>query len=130
MSINLFNKNNRKNLGLTRLVKMIYQRAKYGVSNWDLWDLDTYVIELMPEVMHRFIEGDVGYPCDDEFPTYDSYIKHLQNIEADFTCAREHLETSRNTEDWQEEEKEYKQALECWKQGIAKFIDILPTLWW
>lgn len=68
------NKNNAFNLGYTknfvqnikifkRGIKYAYQRITRGYSDYDIWDLDYYISDLLSEMLNHFADTTHSYPC-------------------------------------------------------------------
>ena len=72
-----------------RSFKYAYQRITRGYSDSDLWDFDTYLLELFTHGLSDFADRTIGYPGDDEFPTYESWTKFLHELALHFLKANE-----------------------------------------
>lgn len=61
-----------------RQFKWAYQRVTKGYCDFDWWDMDTYLSQLIPDMLERFIKDGHGYPGTDEFPTTEKWNEYLQ----------------------------------------------------
>lgn len=63
-----------------RQFKWAYQRATRGFCDYDYWDLDIYLSELMAQSIKELAEKTHSYPGTEEFPTYESWRDYLYKI--------------------------------------------------
>lgn len=63
-----------------RQFKWAYQRVTRGFCDYDYWDLDTYLSELMAQSIKMLADNTHGYPGTEEFPTYESWKEYLYKI--------------------------------------------------
>ena len=54
-------------------VKYIYQRAKYGYCDRDIWSIDYWFLEVMPGMLQQLKENTDSYPCTADLPTHAVY---------------------------------------------------------
>ena len=72
-----------------RQFKWAWQRATRGYCDSDVWDLDTFYLDLFYATLIRFADTTNGYPGTDEFPTPESWDKYLRDMAIDFYRAQE-----------------------------------------
>ena len=63
-----------------RQFKWAYQRVTRGFCDYDYWDLDTYLSELLAQSIKMLADKTHGYPGTEEFPTYESWQQYLYKI--------------------------------------------------
>lgn len=63
-----------------RQFKWAYQRVTRGFCDYDYWDLDTYLSELLAQSLKKLADDGNGYPGTEEFPTYESWQEYLYKI--------------------------------------------------
>ncbi len=51
-------------------IKYIYQRAKYGYCDRDIWSIDYWFLEVMPGMLQQLKENTDSYPCTADFPAH------------------------------------------------------------
>ena len=76
-------------------IKWAYQRATRGYSDWDLWDLDSYYVQLMINSMHDFAEKTNSHPSG---MTHEDWQELVHTIARCFEESQESLED--NLESW------------------------------
>lgn len=91
MNLNVFNRHNfyswhypkywGKNLGIFfRQFKWAYQRITKGYCDFDWYDLDTYLAQLMANAIDDLAEYGMGYPGTGEFDTPEKWKAYLKKI--------------------------------------------------
>ena len=85
-------------------LKAAWQRATRGWANRDTWNLDGYLLEILPEMIDYLAEHAHGYPGEHAgFPTFESWQEFLRNeIVTPLRNAREDQNVQKN-----EYEEEY-----------------------
>ena len=63
-----------------RSFKWGYQRVTRGYADYDWWNWDMWMTELMAQSLKTMANKTIGYPGNDEFPTYESWIEYLNKI--------------------------------------------------
>lgn len=61
-----------------RSFKWAYQRATRGFADKDVWNLDTYLTELIADSVEQLADIQHGWPGTDEFPTPESWDEYLR----------------------------------------------------
>lgn len=72
-----------------RQFKWAYQRIVRGYCDYDVWDLDTYYLDLFYETLNHLADTTHGYPGNKEFPTPEAWDKYLRDMAMDFYKANE-----------------------------------------
>lgn len=54
-----------------------YQRATRGVCDYDVWNLDGYLLELIPQALRLLAETTHSYPGSPDFPRFEDWQKWL-----------------------------------------------------
>ncbi len=82
-----------------RNLRNAWQRATKGYCNADAFNMNDYLLTIMPEMIKTLRDDPVGgYPCDNEFPTWESWEKWLTKM----------ADTLRELQDdWAETRNEY-----------------------
>ena len=63
-----------------RQFKWAYQRITKGYCDFDYWDWDTWMSQLIAQSLKELADKTHGYPGTDQFPTYESWKDYLYNI--------------------------------------------------
>ena len=63
-----------------RQFKWAYQRITRGYSDPDWYDADTHLSKLIAQMLRKLAKDGMGYPGNEEFPTYESWANHLNEI--------------------------------------------------
>ena len=63
-----------------RQFKWAYQRITRGYSDIDWYDMDTHLTMLISQMLRTMADEGMGYPGNEEFPTYDSWKDYLYKI--------------------------------------------------
>ena len=63
-----------------RQFKWAYQRITRGYSDPDYWDMDVHLSKLIAQMLRKLAQDGMGYPGNEEFPTYESWANHLNEI--------------------------------------------------
>lgn len=71
------------------LVANAYHRMRYGFAWVDLWNMDDYLGQLIPNMLKELANRSSGYPCTDEFPDPETYKVYLRALAILFLIAGE-----------------------------------------
>jgi hypothetical protein len=83
-------KNICSNIGLFfRRFKWAYQRATRGYADCDIWNMDQWLLELLPAALNHLADHHYGFPGDEEFPTDEAWVNYLKEIAQLFYQANE-----------------------------------------
>lgn len=64
-----------------RNIKRAWQRATRGYCDWDIYDLDCFLLPLMRDTINQLAESTHGYPGNDGYNwTYDSWVTYLKSL--------------------------------------------------
>lgn len=58
-------------------VKYVYQRARRGWADHDLWDADNYIVDLLVGMLQRYKIAAIGYPADTTEEAWDARIDEI-----------------------------------------------------
>lgn len=72
-----------------RQFKWAYQRATRGYCDYDVWDLDSYYLDLFFVTLNHLADTAYGYPGTKEFPTYEDWQRALKEMAWHFFKANE-----------------------------------------
>lgn len=87
-----------------RIIRDIIHRAKYGWTYSDVWNFNSWFLEIIPDMLDYLAAHGNGYPSDDEFPTYKSWQNWLKTqATALRSCS----------EEGQENQNEYKEEYDA-----------------
>jgi hypothetical protein len=99
-------------------LKAAWQRATRGWADRDTWNLDNYLLEILPEMIDYLREHTHGYPGD--FPTLESWDNYLkEEIIIPLRNARESQTVQKN---------EYKEELLSYPMEFVKKEDGFAAL--
>ena len=79
------------------LVVNAYHRMRYGYAWVDLWNMDDYLGQLVPNMLRDLANKSSGYPCTDEFPDPETYKVYLRALAILFLIAEEDDEKGART---------------------------------
>lgn len=85
----------------------VIHRARYGWTYSDVWNFNSWFLEIIPDMLDYLSEHGCGYPGDEEFPTYESWQKWLKEQAVAIRSCSEEGQEARN-----EHKAEYDAALE------------------
>lgn len=110
-----------------RQFKFAFQRATRGFSDKDTWDIDYYLLTLIPMLLNRFLELNIGYP--DRCETFENWQEIIKNIITKMNQVKENLDTGtsliENKEPLKQEEIE-----KLTKEAFDLLASNLYDLWW
>ena len=120
-----------------RQFKWAWQRATRGFCDYDVWDLDCYLLDLLHATLNKLAATANGYPGNDEYPTYESWTQDLRELAQKFYQANEcndfyptpkesiWWEAVKNKENWIDEDTHtWKDPVpDCSKDMLAEEID-------
>jgi len=69
---------------LWRKHKWAFQRMYRGYSDYDVWNLDSYLSEFLAATIEHLANTTHGYPGNEEFPTPESWDAYLRIMAAEF----------------------------------------------
>lgn len=73
-----------------------YWRSKYGFAPRDVWNFDSWFLEVVPQMLKYLAENGCGYPDNEKFPTPESWKDHLLSISNMLENAREEVRDQKN----------------------------------
>ena len=97
--------------------KWCKQRIKRGYCDMDLWNMDDFLIELLPDMLERLAETASGYP-DKRFESIDEWRQFLTNTTSLF---RESHEAAKHFD--------YKAADTLQKEAFGRLSECFFDLW-
>lgn len=124
-----------------RQFKNAYQRATLGFCDEDTWDINKYLLTLLPELLTRFKELNNGYP--DQCETYEDWNKIIDSIIQKMNEARdssseevlifgnketEKLKVTDNTT--KEIHERIQKHIKLTKEAFVLLSEYLDDLWW
>ena len=86
-------------------LKAAYQRMTRGFAYRDLFSIDSWFLDIMPEMLKEFRENLHSYPGNSEFPTFESWTAYLEEMETHFRNANENQKVQLN--EWEEDYLKY-----------------------
>lgn len=63
-----------------RQIKWAYQRIIYGWCESDSWDIDSWYLKVMPNLLRHLAANTHSFPGNNEFPTYESWVAKLNEV--------------------------------------------------
>lgn len=72
-----------------RQFKWAYQRITRGYCDFDYWDLDHYLEELLHQSLKSLADNGISYPGTAEFPTYEKWQEYLYELSNLFEKSQE-----------------------------------------
>lgn len=71
-------------------------RVRYGWCHYDIWNMDNWMLTVLPEMLRYLAENGCGYPGTDEFPTSEAWENWLKYIAASLESCKEDEVEKRN----------------------------------
>ena len=117
--------------------KMKKQRANLGFCSGDLWDMDSYLLELIPAMLREFAATTHTYPVmkellnlpEGQMPTcddyYNAYIAKINSIADQFEAVLSRVEDTNDIAD----EKYTKKTQTMLNKAFKELASVLFTLW-
>ena len=104
---------------IPRMFKWAYQRVMRGYADCDVWDFDSFLINIIPAALRQLAEG-YSYPH--EFNSPEEWSKWLietaelfeQAYEGDFNCLKE---------EWEERQQKLNKAFDRLKEQFGNLWD-------
>lgn len=132
--------------------KYARQRARWGFSEYDVWDMDTYLAELIGEMAKYLAEHNVSHPWDISDEDWKTTLKTISQCFKQYNCERpcpayeayqnacvrttnpDHSVTidcpDHLLEAWRLESKaNYEAQMHDLKRGFDLLYDAWPNLW-
>lgn len=115
------NKYNAGKVKRTIIKRWIRQRSIRGFSDVDVWNLDGFLLKLIPDAIKRLAEISHGWPQSEKFPTFESWEKFLKDLSSDFRRAQSLIY-------FEDSDESYELLKKC-NSGIKSFEeDYVPTI--
>ena len=70
-------------MGGFRNLKAAWQRATRGYADRDTWNLDNWLLQVLPAALEHLAEHSHGWPSNDEFPEFEDWQEYLFKIAKD-----------------------------------------------
>jgi len=103
-------------------IKFFFQRGKRGWSEKDVWSIDYYLSEIIPQMIVHLRSISHGHPVDLSKEEWD---KILEKIEQGFIASKrmQDFDGEYNMEKYKEDEKLFKEAMELFKEWYFDLWD-------
>ena len=66
-----------------RNLKAAWQRATRGYADRDTWNLDSWLLQVLPAALKYLAEHSHGWPSNEEFPKFEDWQEYLFKIAKD-----------------------------------------------
>lgn len=118
--------NNLRNI--KRIIKYSWQRITKGYCDYDRYDIDWYLIELIPNILEDFANKTNSFPIDfEELKYWQDYLRFCADR---FKNTKDFYELSNNANYSKEERIEfYDKSKRCLKTGFEYLEDHYWDLW-
>ena len=97
-------------------IKAAYQRITRGFCFRDTFSIDNWFVDIIPEMLKHFRENLHSYPGNEEFPTFESWVKYLEEMETHFRNSNKNQKVQLN--EFEEEYMRYPLKWQKSKDGI------------
>lgn len=98
-----------------RNLKAAWQRATRGYADRDTWNLDSWLLQVLPAALDHLAEHSHGWPSNDEFPEFEDWQEYLFKIAKDLRECQDPEGDSKN-----EYYKEYMKQFDDWDNKWEK----------
>ena len=106
-------------------LKAAYQRITRGFAFRDLFSIDSWFVDIIPEMLKEFREHLHSFPGNEEFPTFESWTAYLEEMETHFRNANENQEVQLN--EFEEDYFKYPMGWQKSKNGVnLTMVDYAP----
>lgn len=72
-----------------RQFKWAWQRATRGFADWDIWNLDSSILNYLSGTLKQLSEIACGWPGNKQFPKYEDWTSFLKEMSEKFAAADE-----------------------------------------
>lgn len=119
--------NNLRNI--KRIIKYSWQRITKGYCDYDRYDIDWYLIELIPNILEDFADKTHSYPVG--FNDLECWQNHLRHIADRFKNAKDFYDLSDDIENYSKKERIefYDKSKLCLKTGFGYLENHYWDLW-
>lgn len=98
-----------------RNLKAAWQRATRGYADRDTWNLDSWLLQVLPAALDHLAEHSHGWPSNDEFPEFEDWQEYLFKIAKDLRECQDPDGDSKN-----EYYEEYMKQFDDWDNKWEK----------
>lgn len=136
--------------GIINEIKGSHQRAVYGISKMDCWDLDSYLLDVLENGLTILERDTIGRPHKLSFEQWKDVLKYMRGLIAEIRidgidCEKSkaiwdrwHNEDLLPDEEWEEHIDEWIEATDDWEKHRQECLDMLCdlmkeyffNLWW
>lgn len=102
--------------------KRAFQRMKYGICYLDIWNLNSYIAEIVANGTEHLSKYAYGYPGHDEVDTPEKWKNILNELS---TAARDYVEEPWNKNNLFETKEQIEKALIAERENYNKYITLL-----
>lgn len=71
--------------------KWMRQRVTRGFADVDIWNMDMYLLDLLPAMLKQHADNTHGWPQSEQFPEFEDWTNYLHNITNKFIKAKDLL---------------------------------------
>jgi len=106
-----------------REIEFTFERAKKGYSRYDLWDMDSWFLSIVPKMLREFAKNTHTWPGEgkyEEIKTFEDWQNEINNIAKLF---EEAAEDPLDCDDWQAKNKEIDEKKD-------KALDLIKKYFW
>ena len=118
------------------LIKRRIQRGRYGICLYDVWDMDSYLLEVFNNGLEIFKEGCPSYPGYIKKDEWQSILTHMQElikiVQTDgVNCEEAEKYYGKDDKRWIEEVKKWDEyRIDCWNEFCDLMEEWYFHLWW
>ena len=118
------------------LIKRRIQRGRYGICLYDVWDMDSYLLEVFNNGLEIFKEGCPSYPGYIKKDEWQSILTHMQElikiVQTDgVDCEEAEKYYGKDDKRWFEEVKKWDEyRVDCWNEFCDLMKEWYFHLWW
>lgn len=98
------------------------ERLKEGISEYDCWDLDDYLLHIISTGLEKLANTTISYPGFEPYETYEKWVAYLHNLSKRF---KEYAEL--DTFEYYPERVD--ELTEKRNQLFLELSKVLPMLW-
>jgi len=72
-----------------RQFKWAYQRATRGFADCDVWNMDNWLLDVIPGALKQLADNHYGWPGTEQFPEPEDWTQYLKDMAQKFYSAKE-----------------------------------------
>lgn len=116
--------------------KRFVSRGRYGISYYDVWNLNSYMLQVFENGFKTYKKDNIGYPIGLTEQEWDNILNRIEElikiVQIDgIECEEAEKYWKKDDDRWIEEVKKWdKYKVECWEELCDIMKEWYFGLWW